>query len=112
MITSQPIDSGLEIDGISHVAEPDPEPTHGLTENYPNPFSKTTTIRYSLPEPMHVRLTVFDMLGREVTVLVDEQQDGGIHTVDFDARGVPPGVYVARLQADALHFTKMMTVLR
>ena len=91
---------------------PEPAPVLGFAQNYPNPFRESTTIRYSLPQARRVRLVVYDVLGREVVVLVDGQQDGGVYAVDFDARRVAPGVYVVHFQVDALHFTKTMTVIR
>ena len=84
----------------------------GFAQNYPNPFSASTTIRYSLPQPMYVRLNVFDVLGRAVATLVDEQQRGGIYEVPFEAENLPGGVYLYRLQLDFLSFTKTMTLVR
>ncbi len=78
----------------------------GFDQNFPNPFTQSTTIRYSLPQSMQVRLAVFDILGREVAVLVQERQDAGIYSVEFDAGVLPAGVYLARLEANVLQFTK------
>ena len=89
-------------------------PNHvlGFDQNFPNPFSTTTTIRYSLPQTMQVRLTVYDILGREVGVLVDAYQEAGIYTAEFNAGALPPGVYLARLEADFLGFTKRMLLIK
>ena len=76
----------------------------GFDQNFPNPFSQSTTLRYSLPQPMQVRLAVYDMLGREVALLVDAQQEAGIYTAVFDARDLPAGVYLARIELDFLQF--------
>ncbi|MEM8488595.1 MAG: T9SS type A sorting domain-containing protein [Bacteroidota bacterium] len=91
-----------------------PHPNHvlGFDQNFPNPFSNSTTIRYSLPQAMQVRLTVYDILGREVAQLVDAYQESGIHTADFNAASLPPGVYLAHLEADFLRFTKRMLLIR
>ena len=78
----------------------------GFDQNFPNPFTQSTTLRYSLPQPMQVRLTVYDMLGREVALLVNAQQEAGIHTAEFDAGSLPAGVYLARIELDFLQFTK------
>ena len=70
-----------------------------LRQNYPNPFNPSTTIKYVLPKSSEVRLSVFDMLGREVSVLVDERREAGVHGVEFDGSGLAGGVYVYRLSA-------------
>ena len=80
----------------------------GFDQNHPNPFTQTTSLRYSLPEPLPVRLSVYDVLGREVAVLVDAAQEPGIYSVDFDARGLPAGLYIARIQMGFLQYTKRM----
>ncbi len=84
----------------------------GFDQNFPNPFSQATTLRYSLPQTMQVRLAVYDLLGREVALLVDAQQEAGIHTVKFDAGNLPAGVYLARIELDFLRFTKRMVLLK
>jgi hypothetical protein len=66
-----------------------------MDQNYPNPFNPTTSIRYAAPERSQVRLVVTDMLGREITTLVNDAVDAGIHTVQFDAGQLPSGNYVA-----------------
>ena len=55
-----------------------------LAQNYPNPFNPSTTIKYELPKSSVVRLSVYDMLGREVSVLVDERRNAGVHEVKFE----------------------------
>ena len=70
-----------------------------LKQNYPNPFNPSTTISYELPGPVHVTLGVYDILGRLVSWLVDENKDAGVYNVKFDARGLASGVYIYRLQA-------------
>jgi hypothetical protein len=72
---------------------------YSLEQNYPNPFNPSTTITYELPQSSDVRLSVFDMLGREVSVLVNERRDAGAYDVQFDAAGLSSGVYFYRLQA-------------
>ncbi|MBR9977415.1 MAG: T9SS type A sorting domain-containing protein [Bacteroidetes bacterium] len=69
--------------------------TFDLDQNYPNPFNPSTTLRYAAPERSQVRLVVSDMLGREITTLVDETVDAGVHTATFDAGTLPSGNYVA-----------------
>jgi hypothetical protein len=68
-----------------------------LEQSYPNPFNPSTTIRYRLAAPGLVRLSLFDVLGREVAVLVDGRHEAGIHTARWVAVGVSSGMYMARL---------------
>ena len=77
-------------------------------QNFPNPFSGRTTIRYSIPKSMHVRLSVFDILGKEVDVLIEATQEAGVYTRWFDGSHLPAGIYYARLEVDHLTFTKKM----
>ena len=67
--------------------------------NYPNPFRQRATIEYRLPAGGHVRLTMYDVLGRELAVLVDERQSAGSHFAKLDASSWPSGVYLYRLEA-------------
>jgi hypothetical protein len=76
--------------------------TFSLGQNYPNPFNPTTVISYQLPAFSFVTLKVFDMLGREVTTLVNGERGAGAHSVTWDALGYPSGVYVYRLQVHNL----------
>ena len=80
----------------------------GFDQNFPNPFSSTTTLRYSLPKAMQVRLVVYDLLGREVATLVEGLQEAGVYSVTFDGSPHPPGMYLARIQLDHLQFTKKL----
>lgn len=80
-----------------------------LQQNYPNPFNPETTIRYQMAEAGPVRLDVVDLLGRTVAVLVDDVRGVGTHAVTFEARDLPGGLYLYRLQAgDAVRVRKMI----
>ena len=70
-----------------------------LGQNYPNPFNPQTSIEYEIPQNAKVKLTVRDVLGRKVAVMVDKRQQAGAHKVVWDAAHVPSGVYVYTLQA-------------
>ena len=83
-----------------------------LHQNYPNPFNPSTTIRYELPEASTVRLSVFDVLGHEVSVLVNERREAGAHEVSFDAAGLPSGIYFCRFGAGAVTHVKRFLLVR
>lgn len=70
-----------------------------LSQNYPNPFNPSTTIRFSLPRREHVTLRVFDVLGREVATLLDDELSSGEHSVVFNSKNLSSGVYFYRLTA-------------
>ena len=84
----------------------------GLGQNYPNPFNPSTTISYELPEPTSVQLSVFDMLGREVAVLVDGERSAGRHAVRFNAEGLTSGIYVYRIHAGTFTQTRKFTLMK
>lgn len=69
-----------------------------LSRNYPNPFNPSTLISYNLSDNTHVKLVVYDMLGREISVLVDEPQNSGQHNATFNAVGLASGVYYYSLE--------------
>lgn len=83
-----------------------------LRQNYPNPFNPSTVISYQLASPNYVTLKVYDVLGREVSILVAGRQSAGSHSVTFNAAMLPSGVYFYRLQAGAYAETKKLTLLR
>jgi len=83
-----------------------------LEGNYPNPFNPSTMIAYALADDAATRLSVFDVLGREVAVLVDTRQSSGRYQVVFDATGLSSGLYLIRLQVGAETFTKSMTLVK
>lgn len=81
-----------------------------LEQNYPNPFNGRTLIRYSISGRQYVRLSVFDILGREVTVLADELQEAGTHTAFFEVSNRSSGVYFYRLIAGDNSQTRCMVI--
>ena len=89
-----------------------PERTFALYQNFPNPFNPSTILHYQLPIETHVTLTIYDLLGREVAVLVNERKTVGNHTAQFDATGLASGVYFYRLSAGDFRDVKRMVVLR
>ena len=68
-----------------------------LEQNFPNPFNPTTTIRYALPSSAHVKLTVHDILGREIATLVNEEQSAGWKEVRWDGSNFASGIYLVRM---------------
>jgi uncharacterized delta-60 repeat protein len=79
---------------------------------FPNPFNSSTTIAYDLPKAGHISLRVFDLLGREVSVLKDGVVEAGTHRVTFDGSGLASGIYFARLDAGAFSQTKKLMLLK
>jgi hypothetical protein len=77
----------------------DPEESYFKTKNYPNPFNPTTTINYTLKTATHVKITVYDRLGREVVVLADESQSEGEYNIEFDGSNLPSGIYFYRIKS-------------
>ena len=83
-----------------------------LKQNYPNPFNPVTTIEYELREKGHAKLAVFDLLGRQVDVLVDANQKAGMQKVTWSSARFPSGVYVYNLQVGATMRSRKMVVLK
>ncbi|MBE2217050.1 MAG: T9SS type A sorting domain-containing protein [Ignavibacteria bacterium] len=85
---------------------------YSLAQNYPNPFNPTTSIKFSVPTPEMVTLKIFDVLGREVAVLVNEMKQPGFHTVDFDASSFASGIYFYRIDAGQFTSVKRMVLVK
>ncbi len=86
--------------------------TYELSQNYPNPFNPVTTINFSIPKVEDVKLVVYDILGREVTTLLDSRMDSGQHSVTFDARHFSSGVYFYQLRTGSRVMTKKMMLIK
>ena len=83
-----------------------------LENNYPNPFNPSTLIIFYLPEATFVKLTVFDVLGNEVKMLINEEKKSGFHKAIFNGNGLPSGVYFYNLQTTKYSETKKMILIR
>ncbi len=83
-----------------------------VSQNYPNPFNPSTKIVYSVTEASNVNITVFDILGREVEVLVDGFKSTGTYELTFNAENLPSGLYLYTFEAGSTRITKKMTLLK
>jgi len=83
-----------------------------LSQNYPNPFNPTTKIKFELPERAITKLTVYDIIGRKVSILVNQELDAGYHEVNFDASKLSSGIYFYRMQAGNFVETKKLILIK
>jgi hypothetical protein len=83
-----------------------------LSQNYPNPFNPVTTINYSMPAGSFVVLKVFNILGQEITTLVNEEKPSGKYTVKFDASTLPSGIYLYRITAGKFSQVRKMILIK
>jgi len=83
-----------------------------LYQNYPNPFNASTTIRFLLPKESKVKIGVYDLLGKEITTLVDAKMNAGEHTVTWNAENMASGIYVYKLIAKGFVQTRKMILLK
>lgn len=85
---------------------------YALKQNYPNPFNPKTEISYQLPKAAKVTLKVFDVLGRAVATLVNQNQDAGNYQVAFDGSNLATGIYIYSIQAGEFHESKKMLLVK
>ncbi len=85
---------------------------YALHQNYPNPFNPSTTVNFDLVDAQQVRLGVYNLLGREVTTLVNEKMEAGYHSVSFNGSDLASGVYFYRLETDAFTSMKKMVLVK
>ncbi len=85
---------------------------YSLGQNYPNPFNPTTKINFSIPKSGMVKLSVFDMTGKEVAVLFNDALSAGNFTADFNASALTSGIYFYRLQSGTFVETKKMALVK
>jgi len=86
--------------------------TFRLSQNHPNPFNPTTTLRYQIPEASSVNLKIFDVLGNEVATLVNETKPAGEYQIVFDGTNVPSGIYFYKLTAGKYSETRKMILMK
>jgi hypothetical protein len=86
--------------------------SYDLYQNYPNPFNPTTNITYQIPKDGHVSLKIYDVLGKEIITLVEEQKTRGKYTVTFDGSNLASGVYIYRLETGNFVSTKKLMLMK
>ena len=86
--------------------------SYGLSQNYPNPFNPSTKINFSIAKPSNVKLIVYDILGRKVATLINNQMNTGSYIYEFDASRFASGVYFYSLEAGDFKVNKKMMLLK
>jgi len=124
---SQRIANSLDVDGYIYTYEADWSDDVGtnvedpraqvpsrleLYQNYPNPFNPSTQISFSVPEADVVQVHVYDMLGRQIATLLDQQVSAGVHNVSFDASGLSSGMYLYMVTAGSQTLTGRMMLVK
>ena len=99
--------TGIESATYQRAAE-----TQFLLQNYPNPFNRSTKIEFGWPVDGRAKIAVYDILGREVAVVLDETLPAGVYLFEFDGAGLPSGVYLYRLQASSFVETRKLVLVR
>ncbi len=109
VISSQNTEVNKKLDQIPSVLKPT---EFGLAQNYPNPFNPSTNIIYNLPTSSFVNLAIYNSIGQQVTLLVNQDEGSGVHTVHFDASKLNSGIYFCRLNAGGHFFTTKMLLIK
>ena len=104
-------DGSFEYSRIVEVIVESPQ-EFSLEQNYPNPFNPTTSIQYAISNMQFVTIKVYDVLGNEVSTLVNEEKPAGNYEVEFNAAGIPSGVYFYQLKTGSFIQTRKMVLLR
>ncbi len=109
--TGEPVSVQTHIT-VSNESENTTPDKFNLSQNYPNPFNPSTQIKYSIPESGKVELSVYDVLGRQVALLVNEVKAAGRYHITFDASSLPSGLYIYSLKTEANSETRRMLLLK
>ena len=107
---SSPANSTNYLLSVDHI--PENQPHFSLSQNFPNPFSFSTKIEFTLPKAVHVAIRLFDLSGREVATLLNEDQKAGSHSIEFNAGNLSNGVYFYRLECGNYSEIKKMSIQR
>lgn len=97
--------------GINTVSNEIPE-KYNLSQNYPNPFNPVTRIKFSIPKQSFVKITVYDIIGKEINVLADDFLQAGTYETEFDASSLPSGVYFYSISTKDFIETKKMVLIK
>jgi Ni,Fe-hydrogenase III small subunit len=107
------VNNGIDIEYPLGVTPPNEIPgAYRLEQNYPNPFNPVTSISFSIPKSGIVKIAVYDVVGREVTVILNEHRTAGSYTVPFDAENFASGVYLYKMTSGGFTETKKMTLIK
>ena len=106
------ISGDAECDETVEPIEPETPESFRLYQNWPNPFNLFTRIRFDLPHPAPVAITIFDINGRKYATLIDEVKPAGEHMIDFNASGLASGVYLYNLRSENYNRSKKMTFIK
>lgn len=98
--------------GITSIDEENVISSYNLFQNYPNPFNPYTTIKFSVPNASLISLKIYDILGREITTLVNEEKHAGNYTVNFDGNNLSSGIYFYRIKAGSFIQAKKMILTK
>jgi hypothetical protein len=97
--------------GILNIENEIPE-NYSLSQNYPNPFNPSTTIKFSVAGTGNVSLKVYDVMGKEIAVVVNQNLTPGVYTADFDASALPSGTYFYRITAGSYTETRKLVLIK
>ena len=105
------LEAGNPVTSTAHLAVNTPK-EFILDQNYPNPFNPETTIQFEIPENSDVKLGVYNILGQEIAVLVNDFRNAGTYSVSFNGSNIPSGIYFYRLESNGYNTTKQMLLLK
>lgn len=97
---------GTDVESIEMPSE------FNLAQNYPNPFNPTTNISFTLPKSGFTKLVVYNLLGKETAVLVNENLNAGSYSYNFDAKDLPSGIYMYKITSNSFTQTKKMLLIK
>jgi aminopeptidase N len=100
------------IDPVTSSDEPFSPAEYSLDQNFPNPFNPVTNIKFETAENSNVTLTVYNLLGETVAVLINRQMNAGKYEIAFDASGIPSGIYIYKLDAGKYSSTRKMVLMK